>query len=117
MQSPFDVHLPHAPLGAQYGLPAVGHGLGSPEPLSLPQMTHRSPALHTGVVPVHALPLVGVHWTHAFVLGSHAGVTPPQFESPLHCSHRPLFGPDVAHTLDRQTVPPFAPVHGPSPLR
>jgi hypothetical protein len=49
--------------------------------------------LQTGVVPVHAVLLVEVHWTQ--LLLTHAGVLPWQSESLLHWTQPPA---DELHT-------------------
>lgn len=117
VQSPLLVHFVHAPLAAQYGLPAVGHANVAPVPLSPLHAVHvLAVVLQSGVTPTHAVAFVPVHCTQVLVVVLHAGVTPEQFASPLQRSHLPVFGPVVAQMIERHTTPPFAPVHGPSPF-
>jgi hypothetical protein len=97
-------------------LAAVGHARVADEPLSPLQALHVSlTALHTGVLVVQAVAFWAVHCTHV-AFTSHAGVGAVQFASLAHCSHLPASAPPVAHTIERHTVGPFDPMHGPSPL-
>jgi hypothetical protein len=93
VQSPSTVHLPHPPDGEHHGLPVVGQSS----------------------VPV--VPLSPLHGEHAFVCVSQTGFAAGHVELATHSSHFPVFGPVVAQMVERQTMPPFAPVHGPSPFR
>jgi hypothetical protein len=86
------MHLPHAPLDAQYGPAAVGHASLAVDPLS----------------PLQA--------THALDVMSQIGVLPLHCESIAHASQSPAFGPLVAQIVERHTVDPFAIVQGPSPF-
>ena len=116
-QSRFVVHLAHAPEGAQNGLVPLLHASVAPEPRSPLQEAQVSEvASHTGLLPTQSVASLGVHWTHWFFVVSHAGVGDAQVESSTHASQRPLFAPLVAHTVERHTVVPFTPVHGPSPF-
>jgi hypothetical protein len=65
---------------------------------SMRHCTQTSVALQNGVAPVHAVPLVDVHWTHVLLVGLHAGVGASQLMSPAQGSHLPVFGPVVMHT-------------------
>jgi hypothetical protein len=49
-------------------------------------------------MPVHAVVLVAVHWTHVFVVGLQAGVGASQLMSLAQGSHLPVFAPVVMHT-------------------
>jgi len=55
------------------------------------------------------------HMTHVLVVGSHCWFI-MQSEDIVQPSHLPALGPMVAQSVERQTVMPFAAVHGPSPL-
>jgi hypothetical protein len=47
----------------------------------------------SGVEPVQALVLLGVHWTHVLVVPSQAGVGDAHSASLAQGSHLPVFGP------------------------
>jgi hypothetical protein len=91
------VHIVQVPVPSQYGS-ADGHALVAVVPLSPLHPTHVLVALQKAVVPVHAVVFVAVHWTHVFVVVSHAGVGAAQFVSVAHASHLPELGPDVTQT-------------------
>ena len=55
------------------------------------------------------------HMTHVFVVGSHCRFD-MHWVDVVHPSHFPALGPVVAQIVERQTVMPLAPVHGPSPF-
>jgi hypothetical protein len=91
------VHIVHAPVPSQYGLPE-GHAFVAVVPLSPLQGTHVLVALQSGVVPVHAVVFAGVHCTHWLVVESQAGVGAAQFTSVAHVSQSPEFGPEATQT-------------------
>ena len=59
----------------------VGQASVAPEPLSPLHATHVSVGPQTGVLPVHPVVFVVVHWTHVLVVVLHAGVGALQFAS------------------------------------
>lgn len=119
-QSALAAHLAQTPsllpVRLQYGV-ALGQAWLADPPWSPLQATQVSLCvLQSGVLPVHAVVFVAVHWTQAPEAGSHAGVAPWHDVSARHAWHLPAFAPVIAHKVERQTVLPFAPVHGPSPV-
>src|SRR5580658_7184957 len=86
-----------APVAEQYGA-ATGHASVAVVPLSPLHGTQVSVAPHSGVLPVHAVAFVCVHWTQSFVVRLHAGVGAAQFVSLAQFSQWSVFAPVVTHT-------------------
>jgi hypothetical protein len=87
------LHCTHAPEGRQAGVVGEVHAAVAPEPKSPLQGTHTpAPALHTGVVPTHALGSCAVHCTHVSVVPLHTLVMPVHatVSAGVHWTHTPV---------------------------
>jgi hypothetical protein len=120
VQSVSVMHLPQVPAAApevkQWGVALSAQGAVAEEPWSPSQGTQVDVvASQTGVDPMHAEAFEAVHWTQVFVVALQVGVVPEHWLSIRQATQTPMFGPVVAQRVDRHTVPPFAPVQGPSP--
>lgn len=112
-QSAFEAHLEQAPLGAQKESVAVGQAAEPLIPLSTVQPVQVVvDAAQMGVVPVHAVAFVAVHWTQRSMAELHAGVEPEQFVSDEQMTHLPALVPPLMHKPLRHCI---LEVHVPSP--
>lgn len=119
-QSASVAHLPHWPFTEperkQKGVLATVHASALAEPRSPLQGTQvDATASQTGLAPVQAAALAGVHCTQVLLVGLHAGVAPAHAASVVQATQVAWLGPVVAHIAERQTVGPDVALHGPSP--
>jgi hypothetical protein len=118
-QSESAAHLPHSPtIGPerkQNGSPVVSQACGEPEPLSPSHGTHFCVlVLQIGFSAGQSAEVE--HSTHVLVIVLQFGLAPGHCEFISHSTHLPMFAPEEAQMVERQTVPPLPASHGPSPL-
>jgi len=109
--------FPHAPVATLQKAPELP---GPPHCASETHFPH-VPPVHVGFAleehgSVVEVPLSPLQTTHVFVVASQTGVRAEQVVADTHWTQSPLSGPLVAQIVERQTVPPFPLVHGPSPF-
>jgi hypothetical protein len=105
----FAWHVPVPPSGA------LQNFIGDMQSASEVQLVVHAPCgSHVGASLVQSAEVTQATQRFAVVLQS--GVAPLHCESIRQATHSPWFGPPVAQRLERQTVAPLAPSHGPSPF-